>query len=359
MAGKFLERVSMAYRDYWEEHPAQAIGSGFIPGVGQVLGLADVAAASIDPRATKADVALATAGVLPVGKFLGKAAGPVRKLIGGPRATTHSAEGAAKAMKMARDSGLMDPNALMPSRLKHMQAKATGGTWTERGFRPGEGARIPAHEISDEGFDSLHHTLFKGRDDTFVETSLEKAVRHPKLFEAYPRLKGMKVEIRDDLPSDVSGYYDPQAKKIIIGADAKPRTMLHEIQHAVADIEGFGPGFGRYDAFKRQVFQEQFAAARKAGATIDDAERLADMRAKHVVGKMWDADYGERLAEAVAGKFEHKLGAHVTRIRRQGAQASYLDEAGAPKEPVTFNFNDEKKLKSQLWNDASWLEDRT
>lgn len=281
-----------------------------------------------------------------------------RKIVAGPRATTHSAEGAAKAMKMARDAGLMDPAALMPARLKHMQARSTGGTWTERGFRKGEGTRIPAHEIPDEGFDSLHHTLWKGRSDTFVETELGKVTKHPKLFDAYPRLKGMKVEIRDDLPSDVSGYYDPVAKKIIIGADAKPRTMLHEIQHAVADIEGFGPGFGRYDAFKKQIFREQFAAARKAGAAIDDAERLADMRANYVVGKMWDADYGERLAEAVAGKFEHKLGAHVTRIKPQGKQANYLDEAGAPNEPVTFNYEDEKALKSELWNDASWLEDR-
>ena len=75
---------------------------------------------------------------------------------------------------------------------------------------------------------------------------LEDAVDAPKLFEAYPQLKNIKIHtdaVMNYMPSN--GYYNPQTKTITIhAADLKYLNSIlnHEIQHAIQNIEGFAQG---------------------------------------------------------------------------------------------------------------------
>ena len=83
-------------------------------------------------------------------------------------------------------------------------------------------------------------------DILWTDGKLEDAVDAPKLFEAYPQLKNIKIHtdaVMNYMPSN--GYYNPQTKTITIhAADLKYLNSIlnHEIQHAIQNIEGFAQG---------------------------------------------------------------------------------------------------------------------
>ncbi|MCD7797891.1 MAG: hypothetical protein LUG84_00570, partial [Akkermansiaceae bacterium] len=68
---------------------------------------------------------------------------------------------------------------------------------------------------------------------------------YPELFEAYPELKELKV---DGNEAQANGSYNPAARTISLNnsllsdSDKRRSTLLHEIQHAIQDIEGFAKG---------------------------------------------------------------------------------------------------------------------
>lgn len=64
---------------------------------------------------------------------------------------------------------------------------------------------------------------------------------HPDLYEAYPSLKFMKVNLDPNLhPDAAANYY----KHIDFGTNAikDKSTILHEVQHSIQDLEGFAQG---------------------------------------------------------------------------------------------------------------------
>ncbi|MBR3974406.1 MAG: hypothetical protein IKJ88_00940 [Clostridia bacterium] len=75
--------------------------------------------------------------------------------------------------------------------------------------------------------------------------TLGELIRHDLLFSAYPQLKDMKIHFAD---IDVRGAYDPMLKEFIFQKKLKvdksklTKTLIHEIQHAIQDIEGFASG---------------------------------------------------------------------------------------------------------------------
>lgn len=76
---------------------------------------------------------------------------------------------------------------------------------------------------------------------------LKQLLDHPELYKAYPELANMPVKPLHPFLSiqGVKGMYDSAKKAIHMGfgtlSDLKS-TMLHEIQHAIQDIEGFSTG---------------------------------------------------------------------------------------------------------------------
>lgn len=83
-------------------------------------------------------------------------------------------------------------------------------------------------------------------DMLWTDGKLEDAVDAPKLFEAYPQLKNIKIHtdaVMNDMPSN--GEYNPQTKTITIHADELRylnSILNHEIQHVIQREEGFAHG---------------------------------------------------------------------------------------------------------------------
>jgi len=87
-----------------------------------------------------------------------------------------------------------------------------------------------------------------GQEVRRKKTQLSQFIKHKELFDAYPRLRGTKVEFVDDLTSydgtRVRGLFDGNSIKIDSGLSSEQakETLLHEIQHAIQSIEDFERG---------------------------------------------------------------------------------------------------------------------
>jgi hypothetical protein len=189
--------MAKALRNWQAENPVADVAIGFVPGVGQLYGLASAAAAYADPDATALDRGLATAGILP----LGKAAGAVRKIAVGP-----------KGIEALKDS-----------------EKLLRGKWKG-------GDKIVRQELDDSGA-ALFRPIPEERQ------KLEKVLDFPELFHAYPELRNTDIV----LAAGRGGEYDPVTSVIRIGRDLPPTKQMgvlkHELTHGVQKSEGYGPGY--------------------------------------------------------------------------------------------------------------------
>jgi len=106
--------------------------------------------------------------------------------------------------------------------------------------------------------DALERVL--PRTDMGVTKPLSEFLDHDELFDAYPQLKDYPVKIKFDTSEGARGSFNPRTKQIMVNlADMRPlmpgaattgktlkkvikSTLVHEIQHAVQEIEGFARG---------------------------------------------------------------------------------------------------------------------
>lgn len=70
-------------------------------------------------------------------------------------------------------------------------------------------------------------------------STLGKVLDHPELYKAYPDLKDMKVNYNPRTPG---AFYDTATDRIEIGSANSKETILHEVQHAIQEREGFAKG---------------------------------------------------------------------------------------------------------------------
>ena len=73
-------------------------------------------------------------------------------------------------------------------------------------------------------------------------------LEHKELFKAYPELKDISVKKMNDKEVGKLGYYDPNKKEIVLRDLSDKSTLMHEVQHAIQDIEGFARGRGLAEA---------------------------------------------------------------------------------------------------------------
>ena len=107
---------------------------------------------------------------------------------------------------------------------------------------------------------------------------------HDALFEQYPQLLDVGVRFGDT--DDAGGYWDQERNEIVISnryRHADPAflelTLLHEIQHAIQDIEGFAGGSNPEYWEQRQRSNDPI---REHDAAIAKAEREAQAALKGV-----------------------------------------------------------------------------
>ena len=117
--------------------------------------------------------------------------------------------------------------------------------------------KMPRFEISDKGFKAK--TLLETAESRFKQGlpkevdapyTLGEVVEHPKLFKEYPDLKDVKVRYSSTIEG---AAFDPSTNTITVkssfGKEDYPH-MLHEIQHAVQEKEGFARGGSPEEFYK-------------------------------------------------------------------------------------------------------------
>lgn len=111
--------------------------------------------------------------------------------------------------------------------------------------------------------------------------SLVNVFKHPRLFEAYPELKGFSVVRIDKIPgSDTAiGQFHEAGKTIYIknGLDSEleRNVIIHEIQHAIQHAEGFSRG-GSVLMFMPRSYQQAMQELPEAEKQITQKlEKLA------------------------------------------------------------------------------------
>lgn len=88
-------------------------------------------------------------------------------------------------------------------------------------------------------------------------TLLGYLINHNELFKSYPQLRDVMVYSKD-ANGDGVAYYNPKYKSITISSrslrtlsdNGLKSILIHEIQHAIQDIEGFTPGTDTSDFVK-------------------------------------------------------------------------------------------------------------
>lgn len=76
---------------------------------------------------------------------------------------------------------------------------------------------------------------------------LEDVLDHEELFRAYPQLRHVRV-VFDETPKGVLGSFSAEGNQITISEelrDAPQNVLIHEIQHAIQNAEGFAKGSNR------------------------------------------------------------------------------------------------------------------
>lgn len=162
------------------------------------------------------------------------------------------------------------------------------------------------------------------------EMPLEEAFSHPELFAAYPILRDIRVRFVDE--GGGSWYSDKGLIEIGRGggAESARSTMLHEIQHAIQDIEGFATGTAPGFAGRRAV-----EAARK-----DTVNRIR--------GYHWMSEAGrEKLIAEFDARHEAYLNAAGEAEARAVENRSRQDLSGMPPAEATRNAVTNPAL---LWN---------
>lgn len=155
-----------------------------------------------------------------------------------------------------------DKNALTQAQILESQAADRDAIWRQSGWGRGAEGRW-RYEIPDVGTtvdpSKFNLDLSSTAIPSSMVTTLGEYINHPELFDAYPEFKTMPVKGYYDPNSNVSGYYMPRYSRGTINpgfsdpyialnlshlptVEAQRATLLHEIQHAIQQKEGFVPG---------------------------------------------------------------------------------------------------------------------
>ncbi len=167
--------------------------------------------------------------------------------------------------------------------------------WQETGWKKAKDNKW-RYEIDDSHME-FKTELLEGRIG-----ALAKFIKHKELFEAYPQLKDIEISVKN-LGKNNGQYIrgdDFNQARIEINPlnKQKNETLIHEIQHAIQDIEGFAKG-GSADF-------ELIKYKKKAKSFDKQVERFNDLLVK-AVGTPEYSDIMDKKMSLVTDGLEEKL----------------------------------------------------
>ena len=145
---------------------------------------------------------------------------------------------------------LLDPETRTEQRLLAMQGMRI------RKINDREYLTIPGffdldeNQLNKYGFTRFEYKAGTGGLQKFPAPVLEQIVDFPQLFDEYPQLRSIRIEPTPPMALFVNGSYNPETKTIQLahgkntpeGRKEMMSTLMHEVQHAVQDIEGLYGG---------------------------------------------------------------------------------------------------------------------
>lgn len=161
---------------------------------------------------------------------------------------------------------------------------------------------------------------------------LDEIIKHDKLFEAYPELREVKVRFEVNT-GNKEGSYHPKANEIVLRAGLKlepdnlKSTLIHEIQHAIQEKEGFarGSNMGYWDemmqgGYSRRKNDGRIERARQEyhrifnGAPDEFKEKVRKINrarldgdyntAETVIDELYDSKYADLWSQLDAAEFD-------------------------------------------------------
>lgn len=121
--------------------------------------------------------------------------------------------------------------------------------WKKTGWMQGAEGRW-RYEVDDSKavLSSKWTDAVKSNFNGTTSGKLDQVIDHPELFKAYPELRSVKVVHDPRYPAggaEWNSWAGPHGA-ITLSTDAAQSTgtMMHEVQHVIQDIEGFGKGGG-------------------------------------------------------------------------------------------------------------------
>lgn len=99
--------------------------------------------------------------------------------------------------------------------------------------------------------------------------TLADIIDHPELFRNYPQLRFTRVRF-EELPRGTRGQYDTERNAITLDnslRSAPENTLVHEIQHAIQEAEGFAGG-SSVDSWRSKLAADQRRGIEEADAKV-------------------------------------------------------------------------------------------
>lgn len=227
--------------------------------------------------------------VIPPSKRFNSRKSDIRFMFGGEKGATEADKAEEKTYRMDN----LKVAEKMERGKKNAKAIKLATGW-ERGADGKWRYEMPDAKIKDMK-DIGGGNIVKRFDDDMLwnDGKLTDVIDAPKLFEAYPQLKDVRIDtdaIMNDMPSN--GEYNPKTNTITIHADELKymnSILNHEIQHAIQFIEGFATG-GNEDSVRSRIedrMQNIEDAANVAAGTLDEYRNISTRLVRLELARKW------------------------------------------------------------------------
>lgn len=192
-----------------------------------------------------------------------------------------------------------------------------------------------------------------------------------ELYEAYPKLRDIEVEISIGVKNENKGAFYHKPKKIEIHATDKQSAksiLTHEIQHAIQKIEGFARG-GDVESMPDNITQEQVRADyhyKRYQELFDKApkelqERLRERnraeiekdfeKVEAIESELFESEYADIFKEIDGADWEfriNKLSDYSTRLQKRDVYTQLQGEVEARNAQKRMNMTAEERREKLL-----------